>query len=79
MWKILGVTLAILLVAILGAWLKLRGPDIPFEILETKYADADSHFVDLPGGARVSPCPGKSGLMMWNWVFNSRTQPSQVV
>jgi len=53
MWKILGVTLAILIVLILGAWLKLRGPDIPFEILEAKYADADSHFVDLPGGYHV--------------------------
>jgi pimeloyl-ACP methyl ester carboxylesterase len=50
MWKILGITAAILIVVILGAWLKLRGPDIPFQTLEAKYADADSHFVDLPGG-----------------------------
>ena len=35
---------------LIGAWLKLRGPDIPFETLEAKYAEADSHFVDLPGG-----------------------------
>jgi pimeloyl-ACP methyl ester carboxylesterase len=48
--KILGVILAILIVLIVGAWLKLRGPDIPFETLEAKYAGADSHFVDLPGG-----------------------------
>jgi pimeloyl-ACP methyl ester carboxylesterase len=53
MWKILGITLAILIVVILGAWLKIRGPDIPFEALEAKYAGADSHFVDLPGGYRV--------------------------
>jgi pimeloyl-ACP methyl ester carboxylesterase len=53
MGKILGITLAILIVLILGAWLKLRGPDIPFQTLEAKYADADSHFVDLPGGYHV--------------------------
>jgi hypothetical protein len=33
MWKILGILLAILAVVILGAWLKLRGPDIPFQTL----------------------------------------------
>jgi pimeloyl-ACP methyl ester carboxylesterase len=53
MWKILGIILAILIVVILGAWLKLRGPDIPFQNLEAKYAGADSHFVDLPGGYHV--------------------------
>jgi pimeloyl-ACP methyl ester carboxylesterase len=53
MGKILGITLAILIVLILGAWLKLRGPDIPFQTLEAKYADADSHFVDLAGGYHV--------------------------
>ena len=49
---ILGIVLVIG-VLILAAWLKLRGPDIPFETLEAKYAGADSHFVDLPGGYRV--------------------------
>jgi len=53
MWKILGILLAILVVLTLGAWLKLRGPDIPSETLEAKYAGADSHFVDLPGGYHV--------------------------
>src|ERR1700733_6888710 len=53
MWKILGIILAILGLVILGAWLKLRGPDIPYQTLETKYAGADSHFVDLPGGYHV--------------------------
>jgi pimeloyl-ACP methyl ester carboxylesterase len=53
MWKILGIILAILGLLILGAWLKLRGPDIPFQTLEAKYADADSRFVDLPGGYHV--------------------------
>jgi pimeloyl-ACP methyl ester carboxylesterase len=50
MRKALGVTLAILLVIIAAAWFKLRGPDIPYETLEARYAAADSHFVDLPGG-----------------------------
>ena len=49
---ILGIVLVIG-VLILAAWLKLRGPDISFETLEAKYAGADSHFVDLPGGYRV--------------------------
>jgi pimeloyl-ACP methyl ester carboxylesterase len=53
MRKILGIILAIVIVVILGAWLKLRGPDIPFQTLEAKYAGADSHFVDLPGGYHV--------------------------
>jgi pimeloyl-ACP methyl ester carboxylesterase len=53
MWKILGITLAILIAVMIAAWLKLRGPDIPFATLEAKYADADSHFVDLPGGYHV--------------------------
>jgi pimeloyl-ACP methyl ester carboxylesterase len=35
------------------AWLKLRGPDIPYEMLDAKFADADSRFLDLPGGLHV--------------------------
>ena len=53
MLKILDIIAAILTVVIVGAWLKLRGPDIPFQTLEAKYAGADSHFVDLPGGYHV--------------------------
>jgi pimeloyl-ACP methyl ester carboxylesterase len=53
MLKILGIIAAILIVVIAGAWLKLRGPDIPFQTLEARYAGADSHFVDLPGGYHV--------------------------
>jgi pimeloyl-ACP methyl ester carboxylesterase len=51
--KILGIIAVLLILVIAGAWLKLRGPDIPFETLEAKYANADSHFVDLPGGYRA--------------------------
>jgi pimeloyl-ACP methyl ester carboxylesterase len=40
-------------VLLAAAWLKLRGPDIPYETLEAKYANAASHFVDLPGGFHV--------------------------
>jgi pimeloyl-ACP methyl ester carboxylesterase len=53
MRKVLGGILAILILAVIGAWLVLRGPDIPYEALEAKYAGAQSHFVDLPGGYHV--------------------------
>jgi pimeloyl-ACP methyl ester carboxylesterase len=51
--KVLGIIVAILILSLVAAWLKLRGPDIPFQTLEAKYADAASHFVDLPGGYHV--------------------------
>jgi pimeloyl-ACP methyl ester carboxylesterase len=51
--RVIGIILAILILVVAGAWLKLRGPDIPFQTLEAKYAAADSHFVDLPGGYHV--------------------------
>jgi pimeloyl-ACP methyl ester carboxylesterase len=53
MKKILGIILAVLIVLVAGAWLALRGPDIPYETMETKYANAQSRFVDLPGGYHV--------------------------
>lgn len=53
MRRVAGVIFGILVLACIGAWLWLRGPDIPFETLEAKYAQADSHFVDLPGGYRA--------------------------
>jgi pimeloyl-ACP methyl ester carboxylesterase len=51
--KILSIIFLILIVLLVGAWLKLRGPDIPYQTLEAKYAEGDSHFVDLPGGYHV--------------------------
>jgi len=53
--KILGIVVAVLLVIAVVGWLLLRGPDIPYETLEAKYAEPDpaSHFVDLPGGYHV--------------------------
>ena len=53
MRRILGIILGLLVLSLIGAWLWLRGPDIPYETLEAKYAQADSHFVDLPGGYHV--------------------------
>ena len=53
MRKILGIIVAILIAVLIGAWLELRGPDIPYEALEAKYAAEDSHFVELPGGYRA--------------------------
>jgi pimeloyl-ACP methyl ester carboxylesterase len=37
----------------LAAWLKLRGPDIPYATLEARYAGPDSGYVELPGGVRL--------------------------
>jgi len=51
--RILGIIVAVLIVAAAAAWLKLRGPDIPYATLEAKYTGAASHFVDLPGGFHV--------------------------
>jgi pimeloyl-ACP methyl ester carboxylesterase len=51
--KVVGIIIGIVVVALAAAWLKLRGPDIPYETLEAKYADGASHFVDLPGGFHV--------------------------
>jgi pimeloyl-ACP methyl ester carboxylesterase len=51
--KILGVILGVIVVVLLAAWFKVRGPDIPYASLEARYAGAGSHFVDLPGGFHV--------------------------
>jgi pimeloyl-ACP methyl ester carboxylesterase len=51
--KILAIVVLVILVMLGAAWLKLRGPDIPYDVLDAKYSDAGSHFVDLPGGFRV--------------------------
>jgi pimeloyl-ACP methyl ester carboxylesterase len=51
--KVIGAIAAVLAAAVLIAWLKLRGPDIPYAALEAKYANAQSHFVELPGGYHV--------------------------
>ncbi len=48
--KVLGIIIGVIVLILAAAWLKLRGPDIPYETLEAKYAGSASHFVDLPGG-----------------------------
>ena len=53
MLKVLGIIAAVSIVLVVLAWLSLRGPDIPYATLESKYTDAASHFVDLPGGYHV--------------------------
>jgi pimeloyl-ACP methyl ester carboxylesterase len=52
-WKILGIVVAILILLLGAAWLKLRGPDIPYEELQARYDDPSSRYVDLPGGFHV--------------------------
>jgi pimeloyl-ACP methyl ester carboxylesterase len=44
----LGLTLGLM-----GAWSWLRGPEIPYEELEARYAAKGSAYVDLPGGVRL--------------------------
>ena len=53
MLKWTGIILGIIVVLLAAAWAKLRGPDIPYELLEAKYANGASRFVDLPGGFHV--------------------------
>lgn len=47
-----GLVGLVVLVGLVG-WLLLRGPDIPYEKLEAKYATKASHYADLPGGVRL--------------------------
>jgi pimeloyl-ACP methyl ester carboxylesterase len=53
MLKVIGIVIAIIVLAVVALWLKLRGPDIPYATLEAKYTNVTSHFVDLPGGFHV--------------------------
>jgi pimeloyl-ACP methyl ester carboxylesterase len=54
MLKWTGIIIGIIIVVLLAAaWMKLRGPDIPYEILEAKYTNGASRFIDLPGGFHV--------------------------
>ena len=53
MLKWTAIILGIIVALLAAAWLKLRGPDIPYETLEAKYTNGASRFVDLPGGFHV--------------------------
>jgi pimeloyl-ACP methyl ester carboxylesterase len=48
-----GIIMGIVVVLPAAVWLKLRGPDIPYETLEAKYTNGASRFIDLPGGLHV--------------------------
>jgi pimeloyl-ACP methyl ester carboxylesterase len=51
--KLMRIILAAVIVMVAAAWLWLRGPDIPYAILEAKYGASDSRYVDLAGGYHV--------------------------
>lgn len=44
---------AAILAILLAAWLGVHRPDIPFPVLEQRYATAQSQYLDLPGGEHV--------------------------
>ncbi len=46
-------TLGVVLLGLVGVWVALQRPDIPWVRLEAKYANAQSRFMDLPGGLHV--------------------------
>jgi pimeloyl-ACP methyl ester carboxylesterase len=52
-WIIGGGALAAILVVLIALWASARKPDIPYATLEKRYANAQSHYVDLPGGFHV--------------------------
>lgn len=52
--KFIGWLVVALIAAASGYWwFVLRGPDIPYAVLEAKYADTHSRFAELPGGVRL--------------------------
>ncbi len=51
--KIIGGVVALLLVVAIGGWVALQRPDIPYDTLQSRYANAASRYVDLPGGLHV--------------------------
>ncbi len=53
MLKVLAIVAAVLVVALLAAWLALRGPDIPYAELEARYQGQGSGYVAVPGGLRI--------------------------
>jgi pimeloyl-ACP methyl ester carboxylesterase len=77
MLKALAVLFGVVVVLIVAAWLKLRGPDIPYATLEAKHADSASRFVDLPGGFHVhyqeEGDPGKPLLVLLHGFGDSFT------
>lgn len=52
-WIIGGGAVVALLVVLVALWASARKPDIPYATLEQRYANAQSRYVDLPGGLHV--------------------------
>jgi pimeloyl-ACP methyl ester carboxylesterase len=51
--RALGAVIAVIALLAIGAWLWLRGPDIPYAVLESRYAGQGSAYVDAPDGLRL--------------------------
>ncbi|MBS0411335.1 MAG: alpha/beta hydrolase [Proteobacteria bacterium] len=51
--RVLGWGLGTVIVVLAVGWLALQRPDIPWPKLEAKYANAQSRWMDLPGGLHV--------------------------
>lgn len=51
--RIVLIVLGLLALLLAGAWILLRRPDIPYAALDDRYANAQSRWLDLPGGVRV--------------------------
>jgi pimeloyl-ACP methyl ester carboxylesterase len=51
--KIVGGVVVLLLIVAGVGWAMMRKPDIPYPTLEQKYANAQSRYVELPGGVRA--------------------------
>jgi pimeloyl-ACP methyl ester carboxylesterase len=51
--RIVLIVVAVIVVALVAGYVALLRADIPYEKLETKYANGASRFADMPGGLRV--------------------------
>lgn len=51
--RVLVGIVVIVAVLLVGGWLALRRPDIPWPALQAKYANSASRYMDLPGGLKV--------------------------
>jgi pimeloyl-ACP methyl ester carboxylesterase len=51
--RIVVVILAVIAAMLVGAYALMFRPDIPYDVLEHRYASGQSRFIDLPGGYHV--------------------------
>ena len=51
--RIIVIVLGVLIALLALAWLLLRRPDIPYATLEERYGNAQSRYLDLPGGLHI--------------------------